>query len=215
MLNNSIPNIISAVITLLISLTFHEFAHAWTATKFGDNTPKMFGRLTLNPLRHLDPAGSLMLIFAGFGWAKPVPINPQNIRRNSSAGLMLVAISGPFANFLLAAAAAIPIRFGWVYSTVQPVSFLPSLFQFTTFFMYTNLGLMFFNLLPIPPLDGEEILLYLLPPSWERSFETLRPYGPFLLIFFLFIGPMIGINLIDMVISPAIYATARFLLGGF
>jgi len=215
MLNNSIPDIISAVITLLIAFTFHEFAHAWTALKFGDDTPRLFGRLTFNPLSHLDPAGSLMLIFTGFGWAKPVPINPQKIRSHSPAALMLVAASGPVVNFLLAAIAAIPIRFGWLYSTAPVASFLPSPFQFVTFFMYTNLGLMFFNLLPIPPLDGEEILLYLLPAAWERSFQSLRPYGPYLLIFFLFVGPMIGFNLIDVVLSPAIYATARVLLGGY
>ncbi len=215
MLNNSLPEIISAIITLLIAFTFHEFAHAWTATHFGDDTPRLFGRLTLNPISHLDFMGSLMLIFTGFGWAKSVQINPQKIRSHSPSALMLVAISGPLVNFFLAFLAAIPLRFGWISPTAPLVEFFPTPFQFTLYFFYTNLGLMVFNLLPLPPLDGEEILVYLLPAEWERKWETIRPYGPYLLFFLLLVGPMIGFSLIDSILSPLIQGIAKILLGGF
>lgn len=215
MLNQSFPEFISAVITLVIAFTFHEFAHAWTATKFGDDTPRLFGRLTLNPLSHLDLLGSLMLILTGFGWAKPVPINPQKIRRHSPSALMLVAISGPLANFLLAVLAAIPLRFGWLNYSEPLVSFLPTSYEFTAYFLITNLGLMVFNLIPLPPLDGEEILLFFLPSAWQMKWEAIRPYGPYLLLFLLYIGPMIGFSLVDSILTPLIYGMAKFLLGSF
>jgi len=214
MLNTSTPEIISAVITLLIAFTFHEFAHAWTATMFGDDTPRLFGRLTLNPLSHLDLIGSLMLVFTGFGWAKPVPINPQKLRRHSSSALMLVAISGPLSNFVLAVLAAIPLRFGWLNYMSASASFMPSPLQFTTYFLYVNLGLMVFNLLPFPPLDGEEVLTFLLPPAWQSKWEAFRPYGPYILLFLLLIGPMIGFDLVGTVLRPLVSTLANMLLRG-
>jgi len=214
MLNQSLPSILSAVITLLIAFTFHEFAHAWTATRLGDDTPRLFGRLSLNPLRHLDFMGSLMLIFTGFGWAKPVPINPQKLRNYSPSALMLTAISGPLANFFLAILAAIVLRTGVVNNIPAAGAFLPTPRYFLLYFLYTNLGLMIFNLLPLPPLDGEEILVYLLPAEWEQKWAAIRPYGPYLLIFLLLVGPMIGFSLVDALISPMIQGLARILIGG-
>ena len=208
------PEFISAVITLLIAFTFHEFAHAWTATRFGDDTPRMFGRLTLNPVSHLDLIGSLMLIFTGFGWAKPVPINPRKIKQHSPAALMLVAISGPLSNFFLAALAAIPLRFGWLTSASALVGFLPTPFTFLQYFMYTNLGLMVFNLLPFPPLDGEEVLAYLLPAEWQDKWDAIRPYGPYILFFLLLVGPSLGFSLVDAVLRPIVMELAKFLMGG-
>src|SRR5438105_1123844 len=108
----SAPEIISRIITLLIAFTLHELSHAVTAVQLGDDTPQRMGRLTLNPLAHLDPIGSLLLIFAGFGWAKPVQINPYNLRMNPHAGMAVVAAAGPISNFLMALVAAIPFRLG-------------------------------------------------------------------------------------------------------
>ena len=102
MFSLSLSSIITRVITLIIAFTVHEYAHAWTANRLGDSTPKMNGRLTLNPLAHLDPIGSLMLIVAGFGWAKPVPVNPYALRRRSSSAMMLVALAGPLSNLIMA-----------------------------------------------------------------------------------------------------------------
>ncbi len=214
MLNQSVPSLISAIITLLIAFTFHEFAHAWTATRFGDDTPRLFGRLSLNPLRHLDFMGSLMLVFTGFGWAKPVPINPHKIRQYSPSAVMLTAISGPLANFVLALVAGLVLRSGLASGIPAAAAFLPTPRYFLLYFMYTNLGLMIFNLLPFPPLDGEEILVYLLPVEWEQKWAAIRPYGPYLLIFMLLVGPAMGFNLVDALISPLIQGLARIIIGG-
>ncbi len=215
MLNNPPSYFISGIITLLISFTFHEFAHAWTATKFGDDTPRLYGRLTLNPIAHLDILGSLMLIFAGFGWAKPVPINPRKLRQHSPAALMFVALSGPLSNFLLAVLAAIPLRFGWATPAVPMVDIFPTPYQFLLYFLYINLGLMLFNLIPLPPLDGEAILEFLLPPAWEERWEAIKPYGPYILMGLFILGPMIGFNLVEVLISPLQVGMGNMLLGGF
>lgn len=215
MLNNSPSYFISGIITLLIAFTFHEFAHAWTATQFGDDTPRLYGRLTLNPIAHLDFLGSLMLIFVGFGWAKPVPINPSKIRQHSPSALMLVALSGPLSNFLLAVLAAIPFRFGLVTPTLPLIDLFPTPYQFLLYFVFTNLGLMIFNLIPLPPLDGEEILEFLLPPSWDDRWQRIKPYGPYILMGLFVLGPLIGFNLIGVIISPIINSMAALLLGGF
>jgi Zn-dependent protease len=215
MLNNSPVELIAGVITLLIAFTFHEFSHAWTATHFGDDTPRLYGRLTLNPLSHLDMLGSLMLLLTGFGWAKPVPINPSRLRQHSRTALMLVALSGPAANLALAILAAIPLRFGWVVSTSPLVNFFPTPYQFLIYFMFTNLGLMLFNLIPVPPLDGDEVLSFFLPPAIQSSWDKIRPYGPYILLILLFLGPFIGLSLVDKVLRPAILYLAQILLGGF
>ena len=213
MLNRSPSELITMVLTLVISFTFHEFAHAWTATQFGDDTPGRFGRLTLNPLKHLDLMGSLMLILTGFGWAKPVPVNERKVAQHSPAALMLVAVSGPLSNFLLSIFAAMPLRFGWVQNNMPYYDFLPTGYEFLIVFLFTNLGLMLFNLIPLPPLDGEEVLTYLLPPCLEDQWKKIRPYGPYILILLLAAGPAFGFNIFDAVISPAVIKLGGFLLG--
>ena len=114
MLGLDLPTLISRIFIILIAFTVHEFAHAWTANYFGDDTPRLNGRLTLNPLAHLDIMGSLLLIVAGFGWAKPVPINPYALRKHSSAGVMWVSLAGPLSNLFMAILAAIPLRLSLV-----------------------------------------------------------------------------------------------------
>jgi len=215
MLNLSPSAFLASLITLIFAFTLHEFSHAWTATQFGDETPQRYGRLTLNPLSHLDPMGSLMLLLTGFGWAKPVPVNLNRIRQHSRAAPLLVALSGPFSNFLLALAASLPLRFGLVRSVAPRFDFFPTAYEFLVYFFFTNLGLMLFNLIPLPPLDGEEILIFFLPTSLERVYENIRPYGPYILIVLLFLGPLVGFSLIDSVLSPAIFTLGRILLGGF
>ncbi|MBR6090007.1 MAG: site-2 protease family protein, partial [Anaerolineaceae bacterium] len=154
MLDLEIPLLISRIVTLLIAFTFHEFSHAFTAVRLGDNTPRLDGRLTLNPLKHLDPWGCLMLLAAGFGWAKPVRVDPYAVTRKNKAGMMIVAFAGPLANLLLAAAGAILIRSGLFGSNSAPfgLTWLPSPLYFLSQFIWTNLNLMVFNLVPIAPL---------------------------------------------------------------
>jgi Zn-dependent protease len=213
MFNINPATLISRIIILLIAFSFHEFAHAYVANAFGDDTPRRDGRLTLNPIAHLDLLGSIMLLFAGFGWAKPVQVNPYALQRRSPSAMMWVSLAGPFSNLLLAIVAAIPLRFGLITYTGPGNGIIPTLFGFSIEFIYINLLLMVFNLLPIAPLDGEKIAEYLFPPSWARVLQTIRPYGPIILMAVIFILPMIGIDIFRLVITPVISIIINFLLG--
>jgi Zn-dependent protease len=212
MLGLNFPTLISRLITLFVAFSVHEFAHAWTANAFGDDTPRNAGRLTLNPLKHLDPIGTLVLIFAGFGWAKPVPINPYTLERRSPAAVMWVSLAGPFSNFLLAIIAAIPLRFGWIPYTISGKIF-PSPYQFLVEFITINLLLMLFNLIPLAPLDGEKIIEHLLPESWNRGFQRIRPYSTLILLLIIFVLPMIGVDIFGWIITPVLTNLYKLLLG--
>lgn len=201
MLGLSTPTLISRLITLVIALSFHEFAHAFTANAFGDDTPRLNGRLTLNPVAHLDPIGSLMLIVAGFGWAKPVPVNPYALRRRSRSALMWVSVAGPLSNLLLAVLAAIPLRLDLVPYNFSG-GFFPSAYGFLVTFIQVNLLLMLFNLIPLSPLDGEKVAQFLFPPSWANFLDRIRPYGPIILMALLFVLPMVGIDIIGWILRP-------------
>jgi Zn-dependent protease len=199
----SLTSILINAITLVIALTIHEFAHAWTADQLGDDTPRQNGRLTLNPLAHLDPIGSLMMILAGFGWAKPVPVNPYALRRRTPAGMMLVSVAGPFSNLLLAILAAVPFRFG-VFQGAAGGGALAYLNVFLQGFIFLNLILLFFNLIPLFPLDGEKVAEYFLPYSAQETLYRLRPYGPMILIGLIVLGRVGGFNLLGTLIgTPA------------
>ncbi len=212
MLGLDIPTLVSRIFTLLIAFSVHEFAHAWTANAFGDDTPRAAGRLTLNPLAHLDPMGTIVLIFAGFGWAKPVPVNPYALQRRSSSALMWVSLAGPFSNFLLAIIAAIPLRFSWI-SYAPSSQFLPSPYQFIIEFIAINLLLMLFNLIPLSPLDGDKIAEYFLPESCNRVFQRIRPYSPILLLIIIFVLPMVGVDILGWIIHPVLSNLFNLLLG--
>jgi len=179
---------IFSLIVLLFSVMIHEIAHGSVAYRLGDPTAKYEGRLTLNPLKHLDPFGSvilpllLLLVTAGrgpiFGWAKPVPVNPYNFR-DQKWGTLKVSIAGPAMNFLIAVIFGLSIRF----------FHLPeSLLLLFTIIIYYNLLWGIFNLVPIPPLDGSHILFKFLPESFWRFKMILQQYGLFILIFFIFFG---------------------------
>jgi Zn-dependent protease len=196
-----LPTFFSAAITLVIAFTVHEFAHAWTADRLGDSTPRLNGRLTLNPLVHLDLLGTLMLLFAGFGWAKPVPINPMALRRR---GVMLVAAAGPLSNLLLAVLAAIPFQTGLLGLVGPATRLLPSLSSFLQLFIFVNLILLLFNLIPISPLDGEKVLSYFLPSSGQETMYRLRPYGPMILMGLILLARFGQFDLLGLLIrTPA------------
>lgn len=204
--------LISVLVVLFVAFPVHEFAHAFTATLLGDDTPRLNGRLTLNPLAHLDMLGSLMLVFAGFGWAKPVPVNPYALQRRTPAGLMLVSLAGPLSNLALAILTAIPFRLGLVdvsFSSDLARGLLPTPAMVLTYFVYLNLVLMLFNLIPLAPLDGDKVLGYLLPPNLEEAYERIRPYGPMILLFLVVGGSLMGFNIIGQLIGPPM----RFLFG--
>jgi len=186
-------NIIS-FIALIIAITIHEFSHALVADRLGDPTPRSQGRLSLNPLKHLDPIGTVMMLVARFGWGKPVPIDPYNFSHPKRDELF-VALAGPVSNLILASFLAIVYRF-------FPVSIIFVI-------AIINIYLAIFNLLPIPPLDGSKIFLNLLPQEksveWAEAFDR---YGSFLLIALIFL-PIGGSNIVSLVISPIV----NFILG--
>ena len=210
------PTLIARLFVLATAFAVHEFAHAWTANKFGDPTPRQYGRLTLNPLAHLDVMGSLMLIFAGFGWAKPVPINPTVLDRRSPMAVMWVSLAGPMSNLLMAAVAAIPFKVGLfsVYEAyaVPQGSILPTLPYLLLEFIYINLLLFLFNLIPLYPLDGEKIAIYVFPPTWGEFIARLRPYSMIIFLLVFIALPYAGIDVFGWIADPALSALIQMLV---
>ncbi len=202
--------IISWLIALVIALSVHEYAHARLADELGDPTPRLAGRLTLNPLAHFDLLGTLALFIFHFGWGKPVPIDPFNLRhpRRDEA---LIALAGPASNFLTAFLAAILFRLG------QPFFFNPLLTPLAFILQATvilNLGLGIFNLIPLPPLDGSKILLGFLPPQLAGELEpTLNRYSLILLLVLIFLPLPNGGTLVEIILGPILTFTSRLLLG--
>jgi len=157
-----------------------------------------------------------MLIIAGFGWAKPVPVNPYALRRRSESALMWVSLAGPLSNFLLAILAAIPFRLGLVTleaAFTSPAGFLPSLSEFLYHFLTINLVLMLFNLIPLAPLDGEKIADYFFPPSWSDFMARIRPYGPMILMVLFMAGPLLGFNIMGWILGPPLNFLFSLLVG--
>jgi len=215
MLGLSISKLIIRIVTLVIAFTVHEFAHAWIANAFGDRTPKDNGRLTLNPLVHLDLFGSLLLLVAGFGWAKPVPVNPYALNRHSRSAFMWVSLAGPLSNLGMAILAAIPLRFGLIQYQISSSKFIPTAYEFAIEFIVINLALMLFNLIPLAPLDGEKVLDFLLPANLRQGWNKIKPYGPIILLALVFVLPLIGIDMISMILTPALSGILRILIGSF
>ena len=186
---------------VIVAITFHEFAHAFVADKLGDDTPRRQGRLNLNPLSHIDPVGFFMLIFAHFGWGKPVEINPANFnrKRSMSAQEALVALAGPVMNLIIAIVLTIIL--------FAIITFAPTFILSTTGMLIgitlqmaisVNIGLGVFNLIPLPPLDGSKILMHFLPYNAKTWFENNAQ-----IFYFIFIALWVT-NLISYVISPVI-----------
>lgn len=187
--NNGILNLLLTVPGVLIALTFHEFAHAWAANKLGDETPRVQGRLNLNPLSHIDPVGFVFLIVAGFGWGKPVQIDPRNFngKYSLSKAEAIVSAAGPIMNFILAF--VFLIIYYLLFSVTNVLGALSIQWQQVIFLVITytisiNIGLGVFNLIPLPPLDGSKILMHFLPYKAKEWFYNNQQifYIIFLLI---------------------------------
>ncbi|WP_062108392.1 site-2 protease family protein [Bacillus niameyensis] len=190
-------------VVLLIAFTVHEFAHAFTAYKMGDTTAKDQGRLTLNPIQHLDPIGTLLIFIFGFGWARPVPVNRRNFR-NPRLGGILVSLMGPISNFILAI-----IGTGIFYvlvATGVEGSLHPLVIQFLKLFVYFNVLLFVFNLIPLPPLDGYRIVEDLVSPSVRVKMTQYEQYGT--LIFLILVITPLG----KYTIYPIIYNGVPFIM---
>lgn len=197
---------LSWLIGLVIAITIHEFAHAYAADRLGDPTPRVQGRLTLNPLAHLDPLGTLMLLIARFGWGKPVIFDPFNLR-NPRRDAAIISLAGPVSNVLLATFLSILLRIllqtpaGFLaYVFIQPVILL-------------NIILAVFNLVPVHPLDGFKIVGGILPPEYAKQWYELEPYGMIFLLFLIF--PVFGtVAPISQLITPLINLLTALLLPG-
>jgi len=164
---------------MLIAITVHEYSHGRVADMLGDPTPRMSGRLTLNPIKHLDVLGSLMIIIAHFGWAKPVPVNSRYFK-DPKRDMLLVGVAGPIANFVTAVIFSFPVRFGLLGSNI----ILKGIFLYI---VMINIALGIFNLIPVPPLDGSHILQAFLPPSAMPAFRWFQQYGIIILFLVLFV----------------------------
>ena len=203
-------SLILSIPGVLIAITFHEFAHGWAAYKLGDNTAKAEGRLNLNPLNHLDPIGTLLLVFAGFGWGKPVHVNPTNYTRKISMekGEAIVAFAGPLMNIILA------IIFTLIYFAIYKfigIKFIATTVGSVVMLLISaiisiNIGLGLFNLIPLPPLDGSKIIMPFLPykaKQWFRNNEQI--------FYFIFVAIWIT-GIAGIIISPAINVVSTGLM---
>lgn len=186
---------------ILLALTFHEYAHAYVAYRLGDDTAARQGRLTLNPLVHLDLLGTIMLFIIQLGWAKPVPVNPQNFK-NPRQGMFWVAVAGPLSNIVLAAICGLLLRLFDSFA-LEAGGYLYLRMMLRTA-VIINLILAFFNLIPIPPLDGSKVLFSFVPPRFDRFMFQLSRFGPFLLLAIILLGNRFDISLIWRFIGPPV-----------
>jgi Zn-dependent protease len=217
----------SAIVTALIAgISFHEFSHAYVADTLGDRLPRSRGRVTLNPFAHLDPTGTILLFIMGFGWGKPVPVNP-NATANPKASLAITAGAGPISNFVVAALAGLPLKLGivpWIAPFDQSEFFRLASGGWSAeeyFGVYLSTLVLFsiilgvFNLIPIAPLDGFKVAVGILPRELSRSFAQLEQWGPIILII-LIAAPFLGgsdFGILFKVMSPAIEALAYLFAG--
>jgi Zn-dependent protease len=188
---------------ILLALTFHEFAHAYVAYRHGDDTAKHSGRLTMNPLAHLDPLGTIMIFLVKFGWAKPVPVNPYNLK-NPKRDMLWISAAGPLSNMMLALISGLLLRL--ITSTVGIMpdqnSILGILVIMLIFSLQINLALAIFNILPIAPLDGSKILAGILPARFAKQIYLLERYGPFVLMGLILFGMITKVSILGQMIWP-------------
>lgn len=173
---------------MIASLSVHEAAHAWTALRLGDDTPQKAGRVSLNPIHHLDPFGSMMMLFVGMGWGKPVQVDATKLKPTPQFGMALVAVAGPISNLILATIGALILRTHWLTFTPQKIftlggqNFYFSPGFFVEMFVMLNLGLMFFNLIPLAPLDGSRLWQILLPQKIYWQYARYEIFAAFFVI---------------------------------
>jgi Zn-dependent protease len=214
------------LVPALMAITCHEVSHGFVADKFGDNTARYMGRLTLNPLKHLDIFGTLMVFIVGIGWAKPVPVNFNNLR-HPKRDMIWVAAAGPITNFCLAFLSALVMRglaaFGESIPDAYPLQlFIDPVLLMLAFSVYINLLLAIFNLIPVPPLDGGRVAVGLLPYRQSAAYARIEPFGMIIIILLVFftnvfgyvISPVLnmGIHLLAGPQSSLVFSVTRFLM---
>ena len=211
----------TAIVTALVAgISFHEFSHAFTADSMGDPTPRSRGRVTLNPLAHLDPAGTVLLFIVGFGWGKPVPVNPHGLRNGPKAGMALVSTAGPISNLFVAGIIALTIKLGFL-EWHRPFSFRPFAVHEVSwiasdlagYLIFYNLILAIFNLIPLAPLDGFKVAVGILPSELSTSYAQTERYGPMILLLIIGFDYFTGVGILSRIISPVIDAVGTALIG--
>ena len=203
----------TVILALLAVLTFHEFSHGWIAHRLGDDTAQSMGRLSFNPLAHLDRMGSIMLLLVGFGWGKPVPVNPYRLRTDPRAGMAMVAAAGPLSNLCMAGLVSLLFRFDIIaFHSLSTIS-LSSIFSTLILYIIAyNLILAIFNLLPIAPLDGFKIAIGILPRDWAVSMAKTERYGPMILLILIVLS--FYTNLLWSIIGSGVNFFSNIFLGG-
>jgi len=204
-INHTIQKFILLAPPFLLALTFHELAHGYVAWRLGDPTAKNAGRLTMNPLKHLDPLGVIAFVIMKIGWAKPVPVDPRYFR-DPQKGMLLVALAGPLANVLLAILSALVLQV-LVRLPAMPMFILQPLVGMLVASVWINIMLAVFNFLPIPPLDGSKVLMGILPRDAARTYARLEPFGFIVLLALFYTG------IIPRIIGPIINFANNLLLG--
>ena len=204
---------------ILLALTIHEYSHGWVAGRLGDSTARLMGRLTLNPVPHIDPMGLLMLIMVGFGWAKPVPVDPRNLSK-PRRDMLLIALAGPVSNMILALMLSFLFRaligqlLGQLGGEISPVFRVGMLL--ITWGIVINIVLAVFNLIPIPPLDGSRILAGLLPPRQAYRYETVvGRYGSMILMGVILLGFFTRFSIIGIIMYPFRLFFTTIFTGGY
>jgi Zn-dependent protease len=197
---------------ILLALTFHEYAHAFVANRYGDDTAKQSGRLTLNPLRHFDPLGTIMIFLVHFGWAKPVPVNPHRLN-NPKKNMLWISAAGPLANMALALASGFLLRLIAAVGEPEPSTIAGLLTYMVVMSLQINLAFAIFNVLPIAPLDGSKILFGLLPAKHESKIYFLERYGPFILIGLILMGQFADVSILGSLIWPFVDFFSKLFAG--
>ncbi len=202
--------LVALAVAFVVAITIHEFLHAWVADRLGDPTPRQQNRVTLNPLRHLDPMGTVLLALVGFGWGRPVIVTPSNFRVGPRAGMALVAVAGPLSNLAMALALA-PLARSFLDGGGDAAAEI--LIMVLVLAVQVNVLLAVFNLIPIPPLDGFAVLVGVVPADYAYQLDRLRAFGPFLLLALLIAGPFLGLNVIGVLLGGPIHYINTLLLG--
>ena len=216
----AIISLLVLVGSLVAAFTVHEFSHAIVASRLGDDTARHHGRVTLNPIRHLDPLGSILILTAGFGWAKPVPVNPAYLRPHPRSGLALVSAAGPASNLLFAALVAIVVNLGLLQPQVIGYTVFPggtesiAAYAAGTLIVW-NVSLAVFNFIPVAPLDGFKVAVGLLPRDASEALARLERIGPLILIALVLVGQFTGVSIIWSVIGPIIELFMALLLPSY
>ena len=212
-MNPQVINYIAMVVPILLALTVHEYSHGYVAYRLGDLTAKNMGRLTLNPISHIDPIGMIMLFVIGMGWAKPVPINIYSFK-HPKRDLAISAAAGPASNFIMAAITGLFFRiFPGLIPMSNDTTFLLFLKLNLFYFMLINVGLGIFNLIPIPPLDGSKILRGFMKDNHVYIIDYLERYGGIILLAIVFLGRLTGFSVFGRLIGPLIHGLVKLFSG--